>query len=90
MHFDVKATGNKSTGDRTPLKLLKSHAIMASGVSTLNLPENPIESCDRINVLQEKEAGNNSNIINEETVAIVNKVLEYECISKKQQKSFAS
>ena len=33
MHFDQKGVGNKSTRDRTLIKLLKSPAIMASGVS---------------------------------------------------------
>ena len=33
MNFDLKAPGNKSTRDRTLIKLLKSAAIMASGVS---------------------------------------------------------
>ena len=32
--FDVKVTGNKSTRDRSPLRLLKSTALMASGFST--------------------------------------------------------
>ena len=35
MYFDVKATGNKATRDRTLVKLLKSTAIMASGISTI-------------------------------------------------------
>ena len=33
MHFDLKAVGKKSTRDRTLIKLPKSPAIMASGVS---------------------------------------------------------
>ena len=37
-------------------------------------------------LLQEKQAGNNSDIINREIVAIVDKLLEYRCISKKQHK----
>ena len=35
-------------------------------------------------LLQEKQAGNNSDLINQEIVAIVDKLLEYKCISKKQ------
>ena len=34
-------------------------------------------------LLQEKHAGNNSDIINEEIIALVDKLLEYKCISKK-------
>ena len=90
MNFDQKAVGNKSTRHRTLIKLLKSPGLMvsASGVSkTMFLSSDPNELCDRINLLlQEKYAGNNSDIINQETVVIVDKLLEYECISKKQHK----
>ena len=72
---------------RTLLKLLKSSAIMASGVTTIYLSENPDELCNRLKLLlQEKQAGNNSDIINDEIVAIVDKLLEYKCISKKRHK----
>ena len=88
MHFDTKALGNKSTRDRSLIKLLKSPAIMASGVSkTIFLSSDPNELCDRIKLLlQEKQAGNNSDIINDEIVAIDDKLLEYKCISKKEHK----
>ena len=77
MHFDTKALGKKSTRDKTLIKLLKSPAIMASGVTTIFLSENPDELCDRLKLLlQEKQAGNNSDIINDEIVAIVDKLLE--------------
>ena len=86
MHFDRNATGNKSTRDRKLIKLLKSPAIMASGVSnTIFLSSDPNELCDRLRLLlQKKHAGNNSDIINDEIVAIIDKLLEYKCISKKQ------
>ena len=87
MHFDPKASGNKSTRDRTLINLLKSPAVMASGVTKIFLSENPNELCDRLKLLlQEKQAGNNSDIINQEIVAIVDTLLEYKCISKKQHK----
>ena len=88
MHFDLKPVGKKSTRYRTHIKLLKSPAITASGVSkTIFLSSDPNEMCDRLKLLlQEKRAGNNFNIINEEIVAIVDKLLEYKCISKKQHK----
>ena len=88
MHFDMKAVGKKSTRDRTLVKLLKSPAIMASGASkTIFLSSDPDELCERLKLLlQEKHAGNNSDIINDEIVAIVDKLLEYKCISKKQHK----
>ena len=85
MHFDLNAPGNKSTRDRKLIKLLKSPAILASGVSkTIFLSSDPDELCNRLKLLlQEKHAGNNSDIINDEIVAIIDKLLEYKCISKK-------
>ena len=90
MHFDLKAQGKKSTRDRTLLKLLKSPGLIvsASGVSkTIFLSSDPDELCDRLKLLlQEKQAGNNSDIIINEIVVIVDRLLEYKCISKKQYK----
>ena len=88
MNFDKSRVGNKSARDRTLITLLNSPAIMASGISkTIVLSSDPNELCDRLKLLlQEKNAGNNSDIINDEIVAIVDKLLEYKCISKKQNK----
>ena len=90
MHFDQKALGKKSTRDKTLTKLLKSPGLIvfASGVSkTIFLSSDPDELCDRLKLLlQEKYAGNNSDIINDEIIAIVDKLLEYKCITKKQHK----
>ena len=88
LNFDLKAPGNKSTRDRTLIKLLKSASlkVSASGVSkTILLSSDPDELCNRLKLLlQERHAGNNSDIINDELVAILDKILEYKCISKKQ------
>ena len=88
MKFNIKQKGRKSGRDKSMIKLLKSPAIMASGVSnTIFLSSDPDDFCDRlILLLQEKHAGNNSDIINDEIVAIVDKLLEYKCITKKQHK----
>ena len=62
--------------------------VSASGISkTKFLPSDANELCDRLKLLlQEKQAGNNSDIINDEIAAIVDKLLEYKCVSKKEQK----
>ena len=90
MNFDSKAQGNKSTRDRTLIKLLKSPGLMdsASGVSkSILLSSDPNEICDRLKLLlQKKHAGNNSDLINQEIVATLDKLLEYKCKSKKQDK----
>ena len=90
MHFDLNAPGNKSARDRKLIKLLNSPGLMvsASGVSkTIFLSSDPNELCDRLKLLlQEKQAGNNSDIINDEINAIIDKLLEYKCISRKQHR----
>ena len=62
--------------------------VSASGISKSRfLSSDPDELCNRLKLLlQEKHAGNNSDIINDEIVAIVVKLLEYKCLSKKQHK----
>ena len=88
MNYDIKSTGRPSTRHNSMIRLLDQPAIMASGFSkTINLSSDPNELCERLKLLlQEKHAGNNSDIINDEIVAIVDKFLEYKCISKKQHK----
>ena len=90
MKFDLKAIGKNSTRDRIFIKVLDSPGLLvsASGVSeTIFLSSNPDELCDRLNLLlQEKQAGNISDIINQEIAAIVHELLEYKCISKEQHK----
>ena len=60
--------------------------VSASGVSnTIFLSSDPVELCNRLKLLlQEKHVGNNFDIFNDEIVAIVDKLLKYKCISKKQ------
>ena len=54
-YFDDKALGKKSTRDKSPIRLLQSPGSKASGISTIFLPENLIEVCDRLKLLlQEK------------------------------------
>ena len=88
MNYDTKSTGRPSTRHTSTIKILESPAIMASGISKTIIPSSdPKELCDRLRLLiQEKHAGNNSDIINDEINAIVDKFLEYKCISKKQHK----
>ena len=86
MNYDTKSTGRPSIRHSSIVKILNSPAILASGTSrTIDLSSDPNELCDRLRLLlQEKHGGNNSNLIDEEIVAKVDKLLEYKCISKKQ------
>ena len=90
MNFDLKAIGKISTRDRTLIKLLKSPCLRVSASGVLRkifLSSNPFELCGRLKVLlQQKQAGINSDRINQKIVAIVDKLLEYKCICKKQHK----
>ena len=62
--------------------------VSASGISkTIFLSSDADELCHRLKLLlQIKQVGIISDIINQEIVAIVDKFLEYKCISKKQHK----
>ena len=88
LNYDTKSTGRPCSRQNSIIKILESPAIMASGISrTISLSSDPNEFCDRLKILlQEKHAGNNSNLFDEEIVAIVDKILEYKCISRKQHK----
>ena len=88
MNYDTKSTGRPSTRHTFIIKILESSAIKASSVSrTVILSSDFNELCDRLKLLlQEKHAGNNSDISNDEIVAIVDKLLQYNSISKKQHK----
>ena len=89
MNFQVETPHNKSTRERKFMKFLKSPGLMTSdsGVSSrIFLRTNPNELCNRLKLLlQEKQAGDNSNMINDEIVAIVDKFLKYKRISKQKQ-----
>ena len=88
MNYDTKSTGRPSVRHNSMIRLLDQPAIMASGFTkTIILSSDPNELCDRLKLLlQEKHGGNNSNLIDEEIVAIIDKLLEYKCLSKKQHK----
>ena len=88
MKYKLKNKGRPSIRHSSMIRLLNQPAIKASGFTkTKILSSNPNEVCDRLKLLlQEKHTGNNSDIIIEEIVAIVDKLLEYKCISKKQHK----
>ena len=87
-NFDLKAQGNKSTRDRTVINLLKSPGLLISAFgnsNTIVLLSDPDELCDRLKLLlQQKQAGKNSNIFNDGIVVVLDKFLEYECLSKKR------
>ena len=87
MNYDTKSIGRPSIRHNSIIEILESPAIMASGVTTIFLSENPNELCDRLRLLlQEKHGGNSSDIIDNEIVAIVDKLLEYKCTTRNQHK----
>ena len=77
MNFNIEQKRNKSNRDKSTIRLLKSAATMASDISRTIFPSSgPNELCDRLRkLLQEKHAGNISDIINDEIVAIVDNLL---------------
>ena len=88
LSFNDKASGIKNTRDKSLIRLLRSAAIMDFWDFTNFSPENSWSFCDTLKILvQVKQAGNNSNTIDREKVAISDKLLEYICISTKQHKN---
>ena len=70
--------------------LLKAPAIKTCGKSTIFSSSDPNEICNKFKfkiLLREKQAGNNSIIVDEESNAIADKLLEYKWISTKQHKN---
>ena len=84
----VKNEGRPPVRHKSMIRLLNQPPTTGSGFTkTIILSSNPDELCNRLRLLlQEKHAGNNSDIINDEIIAVVDKLLEYECITKKQHK----
>ena len=87
MHFKTRRTG-KSKRDRN---LIKNHfnkrAVLASVLKTIFISEKPKEICDRLkSILQEKQAGKNSDVVNREMGAIIDKLLEYNCMTPTHHK----
>ena len=55
MNFKIKQTGRKSNGEKSMIKLLKSPAIMACGISnTIFLSSDPDKLCDGLTLLLRK------------------------------------
>ena len=76
MNYDTKSIGRPSIRHDSVIKIPNSTAIMASGISkTIILCSDPNELFDRLKILsQERHGGNISNLIDEEIVALVDKL----------------
>ena len=87
MHFDFHSRG-KSLRDRTLRKnYFNKRSILASGLKTVFLSENPYEVCDELKLLlQKKRAANILVTMNEEMVVIFDKLFEYKYITPAQHK----
>ena len=86
-HFDIHSKGKSSRHENLLGNFYNKRVILASGLNTISLPENPYELFDRLKLLlQEKQASINSDMNNQEMVAIFDKLLEYKCITSTQHK----
>ena len=90
MKLDFKQKGRKSNRDKSMIKLFKSPAIMASGSSKILIrSSDPNELCNSLKLLlHQQQTGNISDRVNQEIVAIVDKLLEYKRTFEKQHKQF--
>ena len=56
-------------------------------ISTKFLPSDPDEFCNRLKLLvHQKQAGNSSDILNDENIVILDIVLEHKCITHEHRK----
>ena len=83
--FDIHSR-SKSLRDKNLIKnSFNKRGIPASGLKTIFVSENPNELCDELKLLlQKKRAGSISNIIIEEIVVTVDKLIEYRSITTSQ------
>ena len=97
MYFDDRALRNNVVREKSPKRIFISSGIMvsASGVSSSHKQQSFSKTrflssdflCYRLKLsLQKKQAANNCDKINEEIIAVVDKFLEYKCITTKQHK----
>ena len=87
MLFDIRSRSKRLRVRDLKKNYFNKRGIFASGLQTIFLLGNPNELCDKLNLLVlEKRAGNNSNIIKEEFVAKINKLLQYKCFTATQHK----
>ena len=88
MNYDTKSIGRPSVRHTSIINILNPPAILASGISNIrSLSSDPDDLCNRLRLLsQEKQAGNSSDLITHQIVAIVDKLLEDKNISKKEHK----
>ena len=55
LNFNIRQQGRKNNRDKSMIKLFKSPAIMASGFSTIFLPPDRKEVCNRLTLLLQKQ-----------------------------------
>ena len=85
INFEIRQQCWKSNTDKSTTKLPNSIAIMVSEISTKISSENLNELCDMLRLLFQKiQTGKNSNVIDQEIVALADKLLGYKSITKKQ------
>ena len=88
VHFDIFAK-SKSCRDKNLIRNYynKKALLILTFHEVIFLSENPNKICDRLRLIfQEKQSGNVTSKIDNEIVAIIDKLLEYKSISAKQHK----
>ena len=87
MHFDIHAKAKSSRHKSFIKNYFFKRAILASELKTIFRSKNTNELCDKSTILlQKKQCGQNSNINNEEIVALYHKLSEYKFITPTQHK----
>ena len=72
-------------------RLASQQSQLGSGLNFIFLPSDPDELVDQLKLLYlEKVGGNDNPQLNEQIIAIAEKLLQYECITPSQQQNFIS
>ena len=90
LDYDTNNGDKKSDRRKLILPLRSIREVKGRWLGIVFLSSDPKELVDRLNLLHpEKRAGNDSKIINEEIIAIVEKLYEYDCLTKEEHATFS-
>ena len=89
MNYDFNYGDKKSNRNNFIKRLLQPQ--VGSGLNFVYLPSDPDELVDQLKlIVLEKIGGNDNTMLNEQIVAITDKLLEYKCITTNQHQNIIS
>ena len=88
MHFDIHAKSKSFRDKNLKKNFYNKRVLLGSDLQKgIFLSVNPDEICNRLRlIIQEKRAGNDANRFDSGVIPIVDKLLDYKCITRTQHK----